>query len=120
VNEKWVNDVGNAPKNESQNEKLIRLLEEKLAHSNRQNKDKSKQIEVLTDQVRHLTKLLYGSKTEKSKYNFQMGKVHYLMMTRLLANLNTQKNKANRQFLILLFKKLNQKNEMIPYMMVLK
>ncbi|MBL5811620.1 IS66 family transposase, partial [Bacillus sporothermodurans] len=61
--------MGNASKDESQNEKLIRLLEDQLAHSNQQNKDLSKQIEALTDQVRHLTKLLYGSKTEKSKYN---------------------------------------------------
>jgi transposase len=50
-------------------EKLIRLLEEQLAHSNRQNKELAKQIEVLTEQVRQLTKLLYGSKTEKAKYN---------------------------------------------------
>lgn len=65
-----VNDVANASStNENQYEKLIRLLEEQLAHSNQQNKDLSKQIEALTDQVRHLTKLLYGSKTEKSKYN---------------------------------------------------
>jgi transposase len=64
-----VNDVANASStNENQNEKLIRLLEEQLAHSNQQNKDLSKQIEALTEQVRHLTKLLYGSKTEKSKY----------------------------------------------------
>jgi transposase len=55
--------------NESQHEKIIRLLEEQLAHSNQQNKELSKQIEALTDQVRYLTKLLYGSKTEKSKYN---------------------------------------------------
>ncbi|GAE92943.1 mobile element protein [Gracilibacillus boraciitolerans JCM 21714] len=63
----------NASKNKSQNEKLICLLEEQLAHSNQQNKDLSKQIEALTDQVRHLTKLLYGSKTEKSKYNVPDG-----------------------------------------------
>ena len=63
-----VNDVANASStNENQYEKLIRLLEEQLAHSNQQNKELSKQIEALTDQVRHLTKLLYGSKTEKSK-----------------------------------------------------
>ncbi|MBS4217494.1 IS66 family transposase [Bacillus sp. FJAT-49711] len=55
--------------NENQYEKLIRLLEEQLAHSNQQNKELSKQIEALTEQVRHLTKLLYGSKTEKIKYN---------------------------------------------------
>lgn len=68
-----MNDVGNASKNESQNEKLIRLLKEQLAHSNQQNKDLSKQIEALTNQVRYLTKLLYGSKTEKSKYNIPNG-----------------------------------------------
>lgn len=58
------------------NEKLIQLLEEQLAHANQQNKnlskkldESSKQIEVLSEQIRHLTKLLYGSKTEKSKYN---------------------------------------------------
>nr|WP_235182677.1 IS66 family transposase [Gracilibacillus boraciitolerans] len=73
MNEKWVNGVENASKNKSQNEKLICLLEEQLAHSNQQNKDLSKQIEALTDQVRHLTKLLYGSKTEKSKYNVPDG-----------------------------------------------
>lgn len=57
---------------------------------------------------------------EISKYNLPDGKAHYLMMTRILANLSTQKNKANRQFLILLYEKLHQKNEMIPCMMVLK
>lgn len=62
---KVVNDVTNASSNEYQNEKLIRLLEEQLAHSNQQNKELSKQVEALTDQVRHLTKLLFGSKTEK-------------------------------------------------------
>ena len=71
-----MNDVANTSStNENQNEKLIRLLEEQLAHSNQQNKDLSKQIEVLTEQVRHLTKLLYGSKTEKSKYNTPDGQV---------------------------------------------
>uniref|UniRef100_UPI0036D21E32 hypothetical protein n=1 Tax=Heyndrickxia sporothermodurans TaxID=46224 RepID=UPI0036D21E32 len=76
--------MGNASKDESQNEKLIRLLEDQLAHSNQQNKDLSKQIEALTDQVRHLTKLLYGSKTKNRNITHQTGKVHYLMMTRLL------------------------------------
>ncbi|NCU18343.1 IS66 family transposase [Pallidibacillus pasinlerensis] len=54
--------------NNNQYEKVIRLLEEQLAYSNQQNKELSKQIEALTEQVRYLTKLLYGSKTEKSKY----------------------------------------------------
>ncbi|MGG3678059.1 transposase [Heyndrickxia faecalis] len=62
------------------NEKIIRLLEEQLTYSNQQNKDLSKkldqsnkQIEALTEQLRQLTKLLYGSKTEKSKYNVPDG-----------------------------------------------
>jgi transposase len=60
-----VNDVAN----NSSNEKLIRLLEEQLAHSNQQNQELLKQVESLSQQIRQLTKLLYGSKTEKSKYN---------------------------------------------------
>jgi len=58
------------------NEKIIRLLEEQLTYSNLQNKalskkldQSNKQIEALTEQLCQLTKLLYGSKTEKSKYN---------------------------------------------------
>nr|WP_238579179.1 IS66 family transposase zinc-finger binding domain-containing protein [Neobacillus niacini] len=58
--------MGNASSN---NEKVIQLLEEQLAYMKQQNTGLSKQIEALTEQVRHLTKLLYGSKTEKSKYN---------------------------------------------------
>lgn len=46
---------------EEQNERIIQLLEQQLAQSNRQ-------IEALTEQVRQLTKALYGSKSEKSKY----------------------------------------------------
>lgn len=56
-----VNHLTNVPKRENQNEQLIRMLEQQLAHSNRQ-------IEALTEQVRQLTKALYGSKSEKSKY----------------------------------------------------
>ncbi|WP_077300596.1 IS66 family transposase [Virgibacillus pantothenticus] len=65
--------VNASSNNKNQHEKLIRLLEEQLAHSNQQNEALSKQIESLTEQVRHLTKLLYGSKTEKSKYNIPDG-----------------------------------------------
>ncbi|WP_240315597.1 hypothetical protein [Sporosarcina sp. PTS2304] len=54
--------------NKKQLEKVIQLLEEQLAHSNQQNEKQSKQIELLTQQVQHLTKMLFGSKTEKSKY----------------------------------------------------
>nr|WP_279665432.1 IS66 family transposase [Ectobacillus ponti] len=53
----------------SQHEKVIQLLEEQLAYTKQQNQDLSKQIQALTEQVRYLTKLLYGSKTEKTKYN---------------------------------------------------
>lgn len=71
------NHVGNSSStNENQYEKLIRLLEEQLTHTNQQNKNLSekldkamKQNEALTEQIRQLTKLLFGSKTEKSKYN---------------------------------------------------
>lgn len=52
----------NASSNNENHEKIIRLLEDQLAHSNQQNKELSKQIEALTDQVLHLTKLLYGTK----------------------------------------------------------
>ena len=71
----------NTPSNNgNQYEKLIRLLEEQLANSNLHNKDLSKkldqsakQIEALTEQLRHLNKLLFGSKTEKAKYNTPEG-----------------------------------------------
>lgn len=71
-----MNNVRNASiNNETQSEKLIRLLEEQLAHTNKRNEDLSKQIEALTQQIQHLTKLLYGSKTEKSKYNTPDGQL---------------------------------------------
>lgn len=60
-----VKQVDTSSGNNNQTEHIIRLLEEQLAHSNQQNKDLAKQIEALTEQVRQLTKLLYGSKTEK-------------------------------------------------------
>nr|WP_262421944.1 IS66 family transposase zinc-finger binding domain-containing protein [Bacillus aquiflavi] len=56
-------------KDSSSKDKLIQLLEEQLAHSNQQNKELMKKIDSLSQQVRQLTKALYGSKTEKSKYN---------------------------------------------------
>lgn len=67
--------VNASSNNQNQNEKLIRLLREQLAHSNQQNEALSKQIKSLTEQVRYLTKLLYGSKTEKSKYNTLDGQI---------------------------------------------
>lgn len=62
-----VNDLANVnSKKEEQNERIIRLLEQQLARSNRQ-------IEAFTEQVRQLTKALYGSKSEKSKYKVPDG-----------------------------------------------
>lgn len=49
------------------NDKVVQLLEEQLAFFKQQNSDLTKQIEVLTEQIRQLTKALYGSKSEKSK-----------------------------------------------------
>ncbi|WP_234969287.1 IS66 family transposase [Bacillus massilinigeriensis] len=76
-----MNDVTKASsKNEKQLERVIQLLEEQLAHSNQQNRELSKKLdqslkqnEALTQQLRHFTKLLYGSKTEKSRYNIPEG-----------------------------------------------
>lgn len=68
-----VNQVNTSSENVKQTEHVIRLLEEQLAQANQQNKDSAKQIDVLTEQVRQLTKLLYGSKTEKSKYHIPDG-----------------------------------------------
>lgn len=53
--------------------KFIQILEEQLAHANQKNDELLKQIESLSQQVRYLTKLLYGSKSEKSKYQAPNG-----------------------------------------------
>lgn len=55
-------------KNKDSQDKLIRLLEEQLAFTKEQNKQLTNQIDVLTEQVRQLTKMIYGSRSEKSKY----------------------------------------------------
>ena len=72
--------MANVSSSENQFERLIQLLEEQLVHSNQQNQELSKKLdqslkqnEALTQQLRHLTKLLYGSKTEKSRYNSPEG-----------------------------------------------
>ena len=66
---------------------MIQLLEEQLAHSNKQNNELTnklnqslKQIDVLTEQVRQLTKALYGSKSEKSKYQQQQTILKLMLM----------------------------------------
>ena len=67
-----MNDLENAS---ITTEKVVQLLEEQLTYMKQQNGDLSKQnkdlvkrIETLTKQIRQLTKALYGSKSEKSKY----------------------------------------------------
>lgn len=64
-----MNELLNSQKDLAQYENLIKLLEEQLKHANTQNVELLKRIEVLTEQVQYLTKLIYSSKIEKSKYN---------------------------------------------------
>ncbi|WP_309244864.1 transposase [Bacillus sp. WMMC1349] len=77
--------------NENHNEKLIQLLEAQLEHLKQQNKELSKKLDqslkqnhALNEQLRQLTKLLYGHKTENRNIMFPMDKDHYLRMIRLL------------------------------------
>lgn len=67
-------NVVNKMSNET-TEKLIHLLEEQLAFMKQQNEKLSKKLDVslaqnkyLSEQVRQLTKMIYGSRSEKSKY----------------------------------------------------
>ena len=75
------------------NEKVIKLLEEQLTYTKEQNKNLTKQIEALTEQVRRLTKALYGSKSEKSS----------------IRHLSRQKNKAPKRCYTVTRKKTNKK-----------
>jgi len=66
----------------STNEKVIQLLEQQLAHTHQQNMELTRkldqslqQIEGLTEQIHYLTKALYGSKSEKSKYQSPDGQI---------------------------------------------
>lgn len=109
-----VNDVSN-----DSNEKLIQLLEEQLAQSNKRNEELLKQIESLSQQVRYLTKLLYGSKSEKSKYQAPDGQCSLFDDDSFfLTNLSTQKNKARTLLPIQLFVKYIKRNETISSWMV--
>ncbi|WP_236023225.1 hypothetical protein [Heyndrickxia sporothermodurans] len=54
-----MNDVTNVSStNENQSEKLIRLLEDQLAHSNQQNKELSKKLDQSLKQIESLTQQL--------------------------------------------------------------
>lgn len=52
----------------SQNKSAIEILEKQLEYMNRKDEEQSRKIDALTEQVRQLTKLLFGRKSEKSKY----------------------------------------------------
>ena len=54
--------------NQSATEKVIQLLEQQLAYSHQQNQELSQKLDQALAQIHQLTKALYGSKSEKSKY----------------------------------------------------
>ncbi|WP_235802063.1 IS66 family transposase [Ureibacillus massiliensis] len=61
--------------NKNSTDKLIALLEDQVAFMRQQNEELSKKLDqsiaqnkYLSEQIHHLTKALYGSKSEKSKY----------------------------------------------------
>lgn len=63
-------------------EKMIQLFEEQLDYLKQQNKNLTKQnhellsqIESLTEQVRQLTNMIFGSRSEKSKYQASDGQL---------------------------------------------
>lgn len=97
--------------------KFIQILEEQLAHANQKNDELLKQIESLSQQVRYLTKLLYGSKSEKSKYQAPNGQCSLFEDDPFLTNLSRQKNKARTLLLIQLSVNHIKRNEMIPLWM---
>ncbi len=114
-----MNDVANVSStNENQYEKLIRALEGQLAHSNQQNKDLSKQIEALTDQIRHLTKLLYGSKTEKSKYNAPDGQGSLFEDDPSFSEPEHTEEQSQQTISYTVVRRFKRKNEMIHYGMM--
>lgn len=61
--------------NNAATEKLIQLLEQQLASANQQNQELSQKLDQALAQIRQLTKALYGSKSEKSKYQAPDGQV---------------------------------------------
>jgi transposase len=116
-----VNDVVNGSStNENQSEKLIRLLEEQLAHSNQQNQKLSKQIESLTQQLQHLTKLLYGSKTEKSKYNTPDGQASLFDDDPSFTDSEHTEEQSQQTISYTVVRNIQKKKEMIHYVTILK
>lgn len=61
--------------NNAATEKLIQLLEQQLASAHQQNQELSQKLDQALAQIHQLTKALYGSKSEKSKYQAPDGQV---------------------------------------------
>ena len=96
------------------------MLEEQLAHSNQQNQELSKQIEALTQQLRHLTKLLFGSKTEKSKYNAPDGQGSLFDDDPSFSESEHTEEQSQQTISYTVVRKFKRKKEMIHYVMILK
>ncbi|WP_382286011.1 transposase [Heyndrickxia sporothermodurans] len=80
----------------------------------------TKQIEALTEQIRHLTKLLYGSKSEKSKYNVPDGQGSLFDDDPAFSEPEHTEEQSQQTISYTVVRKVKSKNEMIPCMMVLK
>lgn len=120
-----VNTVGNV--SSDQNERFIQLLEQQLAHSNQQNNELTKkldqslkQIEVLTEQVRQLTKALYGSKSEKSKYQAPDGQGSLFDDNPSFNECEHTEEQSTPTVTYTVVRKLIRKNGMILFVMGLK
>ncbi|WP_409973840.1 transposase domain-containing protein [Bacillus sp. Bva_UNVM-123] len=98
----------------------FKIIEEQLAHSNQQNKKLLKQVEALTEQVRHLTKKLFGSKTEKTKYNVPDGQGSLFEDDPSFNESEHTEEQSHRLYLILLFELFKRKSEMILYELISK
>nr|WP_262421919.1 hypothetical protein [Bacillus aquiflavi] len=108
-------------KDSSSKDKLIQLLEEQLAHSNQQNKELMKKIDSLSQQVRQLTKALYGSKTEKSKYNAPDGQASLFDDDSSFSDSEHTEEQSQQTISYTVVRKVQKrKKETIHYMMTLK
>lgn len=99
-------------------EKLIQLLEQQLANAHQQNQELSQKLDQALAQIHQLTKALYGSKSEKSKYQVPDGQGSLFEDDPSLTNLSRQKNKALKRLVIQLLVKRQIKNETIPFVRI--
>ena len=107
-------------KNEDQSEKLIRLLEDQLAHANEQNKALSQKLDQALDQIEFLNQQLQHNQALIWIQNGKLvlrptGKDLYLKMSiPRLSDSEHGKNKANRDFYTVV-RKLHNKKETTPF-----